>query len=235
MFPLRGLWNHAPVEGDQFVNIEVDWLVSPPGNAVQFALSGNSPVSLSQIVALYVDNSRCGSDVDFIFPDSGFVITAPTHSQGLYPVLTNALMFYASAPAAALGDKTIFQILNSNPPPIQIATSAAQNHAGVIGQPITVGSLVVVPAGISGTLNTLSISIGVTAGASNESGNFELLDGTGANLWTGQISVEANSSQSVPVNLSGLATRFFNGLNFVTLPGSTLTGGVIVNVYYTTP
>jgi hypothetical protein len=98
MFPLRGLWNCVPREGDKFVNVEIDWQTTTKTTCVQFSLSGNSPVALSQIVALYVDNGRSGSDVDFIFPDSGFVLTVPAHNQGMFPVLTNALMFYASAP-----------------------------------------------------------------------------------------------------------------------------------------
>jgi hypothetical protein len=87
LFPLRGLWNSPPREGDRFVNAEIDW--GSPGlsgvHCVQFLLSGNSPVAFSQIVAISVDNSRCGSDVDFIFPDSGFLLTVPAFNQGVYP------------------------------------------------------------------------------------------------------------------------------------------------------
>jgi hypothetical protein len=235
MFPLRGLWNRVAVEGDQFVNVECDWLVSPPGNAVQFSLSGNSPVALSQIVALAVDNGRCGADVDFIFPDSGFVLTVPAHNQGVFPVFTNALMFYASAPASAVGDITIFQILNSLPPPIPIAPSEAQNHVQITGEPITVGSLVVVPAGVNGTLNTLSLSIAISAGAGGENGQFQLFDGTGRVLWSGYYVADAATAYNIPVNLSGMSLRFINGINLVTLAGTTLTGGINVNVYYSIP
>ena len=64
MFPLRGLWNNAPPEGDYFINCTLDW-AAVDATAVQFSVAGNSPVALSQIVALAVDNSRCGADVDF--------------------------------------------------------------------------------------------------------------------------------------------------------------------------
>ena len=231
MFPLRGLWNRAPVEGDQFVNVEIDWLLSPPGNAVQFALSGNSPVSLSQIVALSVDNGRCGADVDFLFPDSGFVLTVPAHSQGLYPIFTNALMFYASAPSAALGDTTIFQILNSLPPPIQIAQSGSQNHAYASGISPANGTTTLAAPPASGTLNTLNIT---AADMSAGTGTLIIEDGTGKVLFVMALSfATAGTTQIWPV--TGLDVRFTGGL-FAVVTGSTITTGtLVINAYFTTP
>jgi hypothetical protein len=231
MFPLRGLWNRAPQEGDQFVNVECDWLVSPPGNAVQFSLSGNSPVALSQIVALAVDNGRCGADVDFIFPDSGFVLTVPAHNQGVFPVFTNALMFYASAPSSAAGDITIFQILNSLPPPIPMAATETQNHSSVTAIALANGSTPIVAPGVSGTLNSLSITIALTGGFAA----LILADGRPVNIWGGTFDAAAATTQFFNPNLNGLNVRFVNGLNAI-LSGVTATGGPLdVNVYYTTP
>ena len=234
MFPLRGLWNRAPAEGDQFVNVEIDWLVSPPGLAVQFALSGNSPVALSQIVALSVDNGRCGSDVDFIFPDSGFVLTVAAHNQGLFPVFTNALMFYASAPNSALGDTTILQILNSLPPPIPIAPTNTQNHNAVIGVGLaTAATTPVVPASISGTLNALSVTCSLAVGTGTA--QITLIDGAGTTLWTGFV--EQSAALANPTfNLSGIAVRFVRGIGVLVSAGTTVSGGTaVVNCYYTTP
>jgi hypothetical protein len=234
MFPLRGLWNTKPVEGDKFVNAEIDWLVTTKATAVQFSLSGNSPVSLSQIVALCVDNSRSGADVDFVFPDSGFVLTVPAHNQLVAPVFTNALMFYASAPSSIAGDVTVFQILNSMPPPIPIAPSTTQNHAGINAIPTTNGSTVLVAAGINGTLNTLSITL--AANAAGGALAMSVIDGSGKSLWVTYVSVPASSSQiNFPFNVPGLDVRFVNGLNLV-VSGSTLAGvQIIANVYYSTP
>ena len=235
MFPLRGLWNRAPVEGDQFVNVEIDWLVSPPGAAVQFSLSGNSPVALSQIVALSVDNGRCGVDCDFIFPDSGFVLTVPAHNQGLFPVFTNALMFYASAPGCAAGDVTVLQILNSLPPPIPIAPTEAQSHANVTGISVANGSTQIVPLGVNGTLTLFSLSIGMVQGAGAGVASFTLSDGAGHQLWNAIVQVAAagtlNQTFSLPLNV-----RFVNGLT-LTVSSSTLTAGtpIVANVYYTSP
>lgn len=230
MFPLRGLWNHPPAEGDQFVNVEIDWLNSPPSNAVQFSLSGNSPVALSQIVCLVVDNGRSGADVDFMFPDSGFVLTIPARTQGVYPVFTNALMFYAIAATAALGDTTIFQILNSMPPPIPIAASQAQNRAGIVGLPTVNGTTPIIPPPTTGTLNTLAISVyAATAGAAQ----FELVDGTGSIKWAEALDFPAAVS-TIPLNVSGMSIRFFNGLSLA-IVNSSLTGTAVVNLYYATP
>jgi hypothetical protein len=235
LVPLRGLWNKAPAEGDYFVNAEIDW-GSQNTTAVQFALSGNSPVALSQIVALYIDNRRCGVDCDFQFPDSGFLLTVPAHAQGLFPVLTNALMFYAIAAQAANGDITIVQILNSLPPPIPLVPSQQQNALGLIGvNPSINATTPIIPAGVSGTINTLSISADLVAGAGGGAVQLSLVDGTGAAIWANSFTVPASTTLNFPIDLTGLSLRFRNGLNFV-VSASTLTGGnVDVNVYYSSP
>lgn len=236
LIPLRGLWNKPPPEGDYFVNAEIDW-GSANTSAIQFALSGNSPVALSQICALYVDNRRCGVDTDFLFPDSGFLLTVPAHAQGLFPVLTNALMFYAIGQGAALGDVTIVQILNGMPPPIALVISTQQNNVAVVGINPTVNATTqIVPATVSGTLNTLSLSIDLTAGGAAGAVQLSLIDGLGAAVWANAFIVPINTTLDIPVNLTGLNLRFRNGLQFVVSGSVNLTGGnVDVNAYYSTP
>ena len=235
LFPLRGLWNRPPVEGDQFVNAEIDW-ASYSTQAIQFALSGNSPVAISQIVAVYVDNRRCGVDCDFQFPDSGFLLTVPARTQVLAPVLTNALMFYAIATGASGADTTIVQILNSLPPPIPLVASQAQNSVTVTGvNALANGTTPVIPAAVSGTLNTISLSITLasTAGGSVQ---LELDDGTSTRIWANFFNVPANTTLNIPVDLTGLNVRFRNGLNLVVVGSTGLTvGTVAVNVFYSSP
>jgi hypothetical protein len=228
--PLRGLWNAAPVEGDKFVAAEIDWLVTTTQQAVQFAISGNSPVSFSQITALVVDNSRCGSDVDFVFSDSGFVLTVPAHNQVIAPVFTNGLMFYVVAATADAGDVTIFQVLNSMPPTLQLAPVDTQNHSLTAGIALANGSTQVVPASVSGSLNALSITIPFTTASTIQ---INLTDGTGKNVWAGFWDEPAVFT--LVFNLSGLNVRFTNGLSLV-ISNSGLTGvGGVVNLYYTSP
>lgn len=235
MVPLRGLWNSSPPEGDKLVNAEIDWLVTTKNQAVQFQLAGNSPVALSQIVALYVDNARCGADINFLFPDTGFSLFVQARSQGIFPVLTNALMFYAISNAAQVGDTTVLQILNSMPPPIPIPATVAQNTAatGQIG--LANGSTPVVAAGISGTLNSVSIVVNATAAASLGVITLILQDGTGKTLWRGAIEVLANQTVTIPINLPGLSLRFSNGINLVMTGASNISGYVTANAYYSTP
>lgn len=235
MIPLRGLWNRPPPEGDYFHSVEIDWNVSPPGSCVQFQLAGNSPVAISQIVALSVDNSSSGADVEFIFPDSGWKLVVPARAQGIFPVSTNALMFYANSPNSQPGDVTIFLIHNSNPPPVPVPITSAQNSAatGQIG--LADGSAVVIPASISGTLNSASIVVNPTAGSALGVIVLTLEDGTGRVLWQTAIELPAGSTQTIPINLTGLALRFRNGLNLVLSGASNIGGYVIANAYYSVP
>lgn len=237
LYPLRGLWNSGPPEGDRFVNAEIDW--GSPGllgvSCVQFQLSGNSPVAFSQIVAMSVDNSRCGSSVDFIYPDSGFVLTVPAFNQGVYPVFTNALMFYASAPLATLGDITICQILNSNPPPVAIQPASEQEFANVAALLLqTNQSVPLVPAAISGTLNGFNITYGIQEGTG--SAQLSLIDGTGRTLWSAVVYASSSSAQTGEFQLSGLTLRFQRGINFVVSASTLSPGGeAIPNVFYSVP
>jgi hypothetical protein len=233
LFPLRGLWNHAPGEGDRLISVEIDWGSYPPGQAVQLSLSGNSPVAFSQIVALTVDNARCGSDVQFVFSDSGHILQVPAHCQGTFPVFTNSLNFFMVALNAAPNDITCAMIHNSMPPPVAMLPSSAQNSAAVIGFPIANGSIVVVPATVNGTLRGGNIQLNFAAFTPPQVANLSLRDGHGNNLWFGQISPSPNSSIVIP--LDGLNVRFFQGLNFVIAASTITAGSGGVNVYYTVP
>lgn len=237
LYPLRGLWNSAPAEGDRFVNAEIDW--GSPGllgvSCVQFQLSGNSPVAFSQIVAMSVDNSRNGSNVDFIFPDSGFVLTVPGFNQGVYPVFTNALMFYASSPLAGLGDITIVQILNSQPPPVAVQPAEEQSLATAPGIDISAnGSTVLVPAPQSGTIQAFTLVVTTDSSTAGEC-EFQLQDGAGHILYQQTLIAPVGIFQtSIPV--TGVRLRFIGGLNAViTLSSGITSGNIAVNLYYSSP
>jgi hypothetical protein len=227
--PLRGLWNRAPAEGDRFVSAEIDWgITTGIGMAVQFALSGNSPVAFSQIVALSVDNSKCGSDTRFLFPDSAFTLNVPAFNQGVYNVYTNALMFYVTSPFAAIGDRTVFQVLNSMPPPIAIQPTQEQATASVTAVNLAVNATTqITPITVNGTLEGLSISVVVNSPAL-QCGLF-IQDGTGRNIWAALIS-QTQYFQIMPINI-----RFTGGLQVV-VQGTTITSGQVnISAYYSIP
>ena len=212
LFPLRGLWNTPPAEGDMFVNAEIDWGTYPPGQAVQFALSGNSPVAFSQIVALSVDNSRCGADLQFIFADSGFVLRVPAHAGGTFPVYTNALNFFVAAIGAGSSDATVLNVHNSMPPPIQLALSAQQNSVAVGGVPTTNGDTTLIAPPTSGTLNGASIVIDYAIGAASEPRNCHFDGWHGASICGTPGDTEASTGRCIrgakPYALMAAVVRF---------------------------
>jgi hypothetical protein len=236
MFPLRGLWNRKPEEGDRYAAAEIDWGSYPPGQGVQFQLSGNSPVALSQIVALTVDNARCGSDVQFVFADSGFILQVPAHASGVYPVFTNGLMFYAVALNAGGSDVTNLNIHNSLPPPIPVQLSSLQSTAAVTGVPIkTNATTPLIAASITGTLTGLMISTDVFQGAAAGAVDLQLIDGLGHVLWWTQIVAGANQAPTQTFPMGSLNVRFFNGLSLKVVNSTITDGAVTANVYYTIP
>jgi hypothetical protein len=235
LFPLRGLWNAPPVEGDMFVAAEIDWGTYPPGQAVQLALSGNSPVAMSQIVALSVDNSRCGTDIRFVFPDSGFTLVVPAHDSGVYPVFSNALSFYVVALAAGGSDVTSLNVHNSMPPSIAVQRSTLQNSVAVLGIPTSNGQTTLVAPPRSGTLNGLSIVIDYNVTAAGERMQLTVYDGTAAILWNTTFASAIDTVGVQPYSIGGLAARFVNGLFFGVAASTVLATDISVNAYYSSP
>jgi hypothetical protein len=238
--PLKGNWSRPPLEGDRFISAEIDWITNTGGlTAVQFTVGGNSPVSLSQVVALYVDNRRCGSDISFYFPDTGFELVVPAHQQGLFPVFSNALTFYAIGLVAAAGDITIVQICNSLPPPIAVP-AATQVAASANTSPVLIANSQspLVPAPTSGTLISLSVIGNAAAGAAIQSCVLDVHDGSTPIRYGWQAGVIVPASSAIQINYQtpNINWRFFNGLTFE-VGGTTLSAGgqVGVTAYYTTP
>jgi hypothetical protein len=235
LVPIAARWHTKPPEGDKFIPCEIDWgLTVPLGQSVQFSLSAG-PVEFTQIVAFSVDNGRCGGSASFLFPDTGKQLTLPPFAQGVYPVFTNALTFYVQGDGVSVGDVTVFEILNSMPPPVSVLPAQIQSHSGVSGINLAaVGTSVLIPAGVNGTLQAFTMTFYVPAAATGTATVF-LQDGTGVNIWASFINGAA-TAQTIPVSQTGLALRFTNGLNFVVAAGSTLSAGNgVANVYYSVP
>jgi hypothetical protein len=233
VIPLRGLWNAKPSEGDKLISAEVDWGGYPPGQAVQFSLSGNSPVAFSQIVALTIDNARCGSDVQFIFSDSGYILQVPSHCQGTFPVFTNSLNFYVVALNASPSDVTCFLVHNSMPPPVAMLPSSAQNSAAVAGVNMTNGLTQIIPATINGTLRGGSLILDAWAVTANQGAGIQLLDGRGVFLWS--TAITTSTVITLPIALGNLAVRFQQGVRLQIQGNSFTSAAINVNLYYTVP
>jgi hypothetical protein len=239
--PLKGNWNRPPFEGDRFISAEIDWITNTGGlTAVQFTVGGNSPVSLSQIVALYVDNRRCGSDISFYFPDTGFELVVPAHGQGLFPVFSNALTFYAIGLQAAASDITIVQICNSLPPPIALLTATQVAASATLTMVVNANATgVLVPAPASGTLTALSVIGFAQSGAALQGCILDVHDGSVTPVhygWQADVTMAASTVLQINYQVPNINWRFQNGLFFEVASTTISTSGQVnITAYYTTP
>ena len=246
LVPLRAVWDTAPREGNRFTSAEIDWQVTTvsgtgnqPSQAVQIDVGGNSPVAFSQIVALSVDNNRCAADVTFLFPDSAFELIVPAYAGGVFPVFTNALMFYVIASQANVGDVTTFQIFNSMPPPVAMLQSQAQAVTSLTGLPFdTAKDTQLVPTNISGVLEAFSIDMfnGGQPGAVASQG-FIMLDGTSSGIWSASLLAPIATPTNQHIVLTGLKVLFRNGIHVTTISGAPTANGWAgnFNMYYSVP
>lgn len=244
VFPvINALTYIEPKEGKAYIPVEILW-PGPTAPANQRAASyeinvqGLTTQTFSQIVMLDVDNSTCGVDATFIFPDSGDSLTVPGSSGGLFPVFTNSTRFYVSAPGALSTDITRFRILNYRqepvalPPPVftQIAAATAVSAAGTFP---------ILGASVSGTLTGWDCTISGYATSAGASGiTASLIDKATTNvLARGSITMGQNQGVSGLVfNVSGAAVRFTGGLDCVVTASGTVTS-INVNLFtrYRTP
>lgn len=222
-----------PPEGPRLVPIEIDWgtMASPEG-AVSINLYGGGAQTLSQIVAISVDNSGCGADIQFVFPDTSQTYTVAAYEPiATFPVFTNQTQFFVVSPNAEASDTTRFAILNTMPPAVSLPLSVEQQSASVGDLTVATGTTDLVAAGINGTLE--GIFINFTFGSGAASAVWELVDGetTPKVIAAGNVSNADNS----PVSIAPITVRFINGLKLV----MTLTGAagnqMAINLYYRTP
>lgn len=233
-----------PVEGRRQVNCEVPWS-QYPGNCVNFNMNSNATLDWSQTVALVVDNSSCGADVTFYFPDSGDTLTIPAYNpKTICEVFTASKQFYLitalNSQVVLSNDVTRFILLNYMPPPIAVPTSEEQNVAAlsaIVAGGSTVPSTTLVASTISGTLETLYVYRGSpqTGLSGPGSQTWSIEDGTSKVFANGTFAGGNLSSWNVPVlQLSGLRYRFSGGLVFIQA-GDNLGGTWSVNAGYRAP
>jgi len=238
------VWDSTPVEGNRMIVCEIDWgTMGGTNNCVNINLQNNSYANFSQIVALAVDNSQSGADIQFIFPDTAETTTVPAYTpKTIVPVFTNMTQFYVSAPNASTEDISRFSIHNSLPPPVSIPTTQEQNVAAVNSIGIsTSGSQAVVASSINGTMEALYIQHALNADAAGANVVWTLKDGTGKTVAVGTDVVGyASGTEQTSVGesftLSGINVRFNQGLVFSWTSNQILGGSFYsVNAYYRTP
>jgi hypothetical protein len=221
------LYRNEPKEGPRMVPITIPWGNAGADNCVYINTSQNTPNPISQIVALAVDNTRCGADVIFSFPDTQQTITVPTGESVVMPVFTGSLAFYVLSPDALSTDVTNLTIHNSMPPAIDINKSRFQSFS--VSAPVNPGAITQMLPDITGTINSISLS---TNGGGY--GNFYLAD----QPQEFELQASFSTSGNLCCSMNGLAVRFKNGIqaqfsaSYVT-SGATLEG--FVNIAYTVP
>jgi len=232
-------WDRTPSEGSKLIPCEVDWgTMGGPSNCVSFNLQNNATLNFSQIVALSIDNSACGSDIEFIFPDTTETLSIPAYSpKTIVPVFTNQTQFWLSCPNAESEDITRFSILNSLPPPIAVPTTQEQSVAssGSININTGSGNSTLIASTISGTIESIQVEAQIYSSPGVGYVIWILEDGNSNIIARGNEVVNGGQLCFAPFMLSDLRVRFQNGVKFVwtaTPPGSAQYN---INLYYRTP
>jgi len=240
---LPGVWDKRdPLEGVGYCPFEIDWrTMGGPNNAVSINLQNNvqSPNSMTQITALTCDNSNCGSDVVFIFPDTQETITVPAFSPNLtVPVFTRAIFLFVVAAGAEASDVTRFLLHNVMPPPVAVPGGVEEENAAFNNIPNDgATSHTLVAATVSGTVEGLQVYFSGSAHLSITIA-YKIVDGTGKIIGAGLVSVIGGDTylvNEIVLSLFPIAVRFTNGLTFEQSGGVGEGGGWSVNLVYKTP
>jgi hypothetical protein len=239
-----------PVEGNRTVPVEINWLSAgqAPRYTIHFNARSQQTLSISQIAALHIDNSNCGSSMHVAFPDTQFEVVVGANQVGFYPIVTNSLEFWCWIDTTPLAqDKTIIQVLNFLPPPILFSTQPGGTSVGTVREVDTAAPLQGGPITDTGTVSLatpLTINFGGTAGATAAAALDNLSGASGATAGpltrsgTGTWAVAAGLSSPISVanggtgrtSLTANAVMVGNGTGAVTSSTITSDNGTTLSV-----
>lgn len=225
-----------PVNGPQCVPVEIDWGSMGGSNSIVGFNLGNAggTRNFEDVCAIQVDNSQCGSDIEFVFTDTQTSYVVPAYEPyALFPVFTKSVQFYCisqlDGQIIESTDITRFTLFNFVPPPVVLPASQEQDTSAVAAIVGAVGTTQIVAAGINGSLNTVYVNYASPFGGLPAAGEmtWQLKDGSGKVLWTGQMGGGISSAWNVVlVSVTGVDFRFQNGISFVqALAGGAAIGG----------
>jgi hypothetical protein len=239
---------NQPPETNRYIPCSIQWGNGPyggatlndggPNNCVNVFPQNLSPQAFSQIIALNVDNTKCGADVVFTFPDTYQTLTVPAYEEGVFPVFTGSLQFYVQAINGYQSDQTNFSILNFLPPPVAVGRSSLSTKAVSAQINLAVnGSTTILPASFYGTVK--SFNVFASFGSAGSAGcNFNLTDGGGGHIGQWQFNLPAAGGDFIGVlaDISDIDFRVYNGLSgVVTGFTGSIIGAASVNIFYRTP
>jgi hypothetical protein len=232
--------NESPVEGSGMISCEIDWgVMGGTENCVSINPQANTanPNSISQIVALAIDNSDCGADIQFLFPDTSYTLTIPAYTPAcVFPVFTNGTFFYVQSPNAESEDVTRFQILNTLPPPAVIPQSLEQETETFNDVPFDgATSQVLLADTVNGTVQGVQVYCTVDDASGNVSDQVKVVDGTGKLICGSQVSVaNTGAVNAFIINMNPCRIRFQQGLTFEQSGGDP-GGHFSITILYQTP
>jgi hypothetical protein len=207
-----------PNEGPRMVHCEIDWgTMGGPNYAVAIDVSQNRPQNFTQIISINADNTNCGVDVVFYFPDTMSELTIPAFEQGNFPVFTGQTHFivYVKNQVAGVSDITIFDVLNFLPPPVAIpraditsvGASSVSGNIALAGTGLTTG---VFAAPAEGIITGINVSVSANIATALAAGAFVYLTITNnagtVGLWAGAVALG-------PVGASTVQVASINGVN----------------------
>lgn len=234
------MYKPAP-EGPQGITFNLDWSVpiAKGLTAVEINLQNNATLNFSQICGLIVDNSNCGADLDFIFPDTDVTVSIPAYAP--YTVLqvnTQQTQFYLNGLGIIAGDRTTFSVLNYAPSPVAVPITVQQQTASASSIAIDGVTLTnILPVGTNGTIRGININVAWADAPAPFNNLLTLQDGTGRVIWAGNIAGMSGvqTFNAALADLSNLNVRFRNGLILKQLGGFAVGGTLDANVFYRVP
>lgn len=238
---LSTIYNRVPPDGSRMIPVEIDWgSMGGTSHCVAINLQNNATLNFSQIVALSVDNSDCGADVRFVFPDTGETTTIPAYApKTIFEVFTNQTQFYVQAglnnQVVESTDQTRFSIHNSLPPPVAVPITVEQETVAannLAADGATAYNLI--PAGINGTIESIQV-LRTSPITTTGTQRFGLNDGAGHSIAVGQFDATTGQSHNdVLLSINPCHIRFSNGLT-LTQSGANVGGSYCVNILYRQP
>jgi hypothetical protein len=227
-----------PREGRRSIAFDIPWgSMGGTYHAVNINLADGAPGNFSQILGISCDNSASGSDVQFIWPDTGETVSVPAYTTVIAEVFTNQTQFFVYAPNANPVDDTKFQILNYAPLPVSIPRSVFNSGFGSGSIPMTaLTTTQLIPTTVNGTLGQLVITLAIANPTSAFSQNFTVADGLGDQLGFAAIALATSETFNGPlISLYDMNVRFQQGIKLVQ-GGSVASGGSVqVDLTYRSP
>lgn len=208
------LMQDAPKEGRLQVPVTLEWTTAVVGadKCVSFNLQNNAAKNITQISTLKVDNSKCGADVVFIFPDTGDTVTIPAYLPAeVVPVFSNGMQFFVSAPNSNAVDVTRFQILNYHIEPDSVPASVAQQLGVSANLTEDGGDHTIIANTVSGTINALYLRAAI-----DDAGTLLLnhiyIDGAGRVPGVGAVRIKNSVFNGDIIQQENMHFRFTGGL-----------------------